>query len=53
MSKTIHFNTGRQYTVHGQRITATLHDELRMFALAVTRPRRRLAPVVEGRRGRA
>lgn len=25
--KTIHFNTGRPYTVHGQRITATLHDD--------------------------
>jgi hypothetical protein len=27
MSKTIHFNTGRKYTVNGQRITATLHDD--------------------------
>lgn len=25
--KTIHFNTGRMYTRHGQRITATLHDD--------------------------
>lgn len=25
--RTIHFNTGRQYTVHGQRISATLHDD--------------------------
>lgn len=25
--KTIHFNTGRSYTQHGQRITATLHDD--------------------------
>lgn len=25
--KTIHFNTGRLYTVDGQRITATLHDD--------------------------
>jgi hypothetical protein len=24
---TITFNTGRKYTVHGQRITATLHDD--------------------------
>lgn len=27
MTKTIRFNTGRQYTTHGQRITATLHDD--------------------------
>jgi hypothetical protein len=27
MAKTIHFNTGRRYTQHGQRITATLHDD--------------------------
>jgi hypothetical protein len=27
MAKTIHFNTGRKYTAHGQRITATLHDD--------------------------
>lgn len=27
MTKTIHFNTGRKYTIHGQRITATLHDD--------------------------
>jgi len=27
MSKTIHFNTGRKYTILGQRITATLHDD--------------------------
>ena len=27
MTTTIHFNTGRKYTVHGQRITATLHDD--------------------------
>lgn len=27
MTRTIHFNTGRKYTVHGQRITATLHDD--------------------------
>lgn len=25
--KTIFFNTGRKYTMHGQRITATLHDD--------------------------
>lgn len=25
---TIHFNTGRKYTVNGQRITATLHDDM-------------------------
>jgi hypothetical protein len=25
--KTIRFNTGRKYTVHGQRIVATLHDD--------------------------
>lgn len=25
--KTIHFNTGRKYTVHGQRISATVHDD--------------------------
>ena len=24
---TIHFNTGRQYTTNGQRITATLHSD--------------------------
>jgi hypothetical protein len=24
---TIHFNTGRNYTIHGQRISATLHDD--------------------------
>lgn len=27
MTTTIHFNTKRQYTKHGQRITATLHDD--------------------------
>jgi len=27
MTKTIHFNTGRQYTANGQRVTATLHDD--------------------------
>ncbi|MER9178922.1 hypothetical protein [Mesorhizobium sp. M0767] len=27
MTTTIHFNTGRNYTKHGQRITATLHDD--------------------------
>lgn len=27
MPKTIHFNTGRSYTVHGQRITATLYED--------------------------
>jgi len=27
MTKTIHFNTGRQYSSHGQQITATLHDD--------------------------
>lgn len=27
MAKTIHFNTGRSYSAHGQRITATLHDD--------------------------
>ena len=27
MSQTIHFNTRRLYTEHGQRITATLHDD--------------------------
>lgn len=27
MTQTISFNTGRKYTVHGQRITATLHDD--------------------------
>lgn len=27
MANTIHFNTGRLYTKHGQRITATLHDD--------------------------
>jgi hypothetical protein len=27
MATTIHFNTGRKYTVFGQRITATLHDD--------------------------
>jgi hypothetical protein len=27
MFKTINFNTGRQYTAFGQRITATLHDD--------------------------
>lgn len=27
MAQTIHFNTGRPYTIHGQRITATLHDD--------------------------
>lgn len=27
MAKSIHFNTGRLYSVHGQRITATLHDD--------------------------
>ena len=27
MSKKIAFNTGRKYTVHGQRIIATLHDD--------------------------
>lgn len=27
MSQTIRFNTGRKYTAHGQRITATLHDD--------------------------
>jgi hypothetical protein len=25
--KTIQFNTGRKYTVHGQRVVATLHDD--------------------------
>jgi len=25
---TVMFNTGRQYTAHGQRIIATLHDDL-------------------------
>jgi len=25
--KTIRFNTGRMYTAHNQRITATLHDD--------------------------
>lgn len=25
--QTIHFNTQRSYTAHGQRITATLHDD--------------------------
>jgi hypothetical protein len=25
--RTIHFNTGRKYTVNGQRVTATLHDD--------------------------
>ena len=25
--KTIQFNTGRRYTVHGQRIVATRHDD--------------------------
>jgi len=28
--KTIHFNTGRLYTEHGQRITATLHNDKRV-----------------------
>jgi hypothetical protein len=27
MANTIHFNTGRKYTQHGQRITATLHSD--------------------------
>ena len=27
MTKTIHFNTSRKYTQHGQRISATLHDD--------------------------
>ena len=27
MAKTIHFNTKRMYSAHGQRITATLHDD--------------------------
>ena len=27
MVKTMHFNTGRKYTTHGQRITATAHDD--------------------------
>lgn len=26
MTKTIHFNTKRQYTAKGQRVTATLHE---------------------------
>lgn len=25
--QSIHFNTGRKYSVHGQRISATLHDD--------------------------
>ena len=27
MANTIHFNTGRLYTAHKQRITATQHDD--------------------------
>lgn len=27
MPTTIHFKTGRSYSAHGQRITATLHDD--------------------------
>ncbi len=27
MSVTINFNTGRKYSAHGQRITATKHDD--------------------------
>jgi hypothetical protein len=25
--RTLYFNTGRRYTAHGQRITATLHED--------------------------